>query len=190
MRTSWCERYGTGNTFGGGLKIRTTLDLDLQKAAEQAITGRLGGVGPSAALVAIDNDTGGIRAMVGGARLRRSAVQPRHAGATPARLGVQAVHARGRARERHPPGRTFVSAPKTLRPGPRGDFTVENYEDRYTGVDLAGGRHDDVGQLRVRGGRLQGRHRARSPAWPAEMGVRTPISQQPRDGARRAEARA
>src|SRR3954464_9955445 len=69
--TSWVEdqlvrRYGTGNTFGGGLKIRTTLDLDLQKAAEQAINGRLAGVGPSAALVAIDNNTGGIRAMVGG----------------------------------------------------------------------------------------------------------------------------
>src|SRR5262249_448740 len=54
--SSWVEdqlvkRYGTGNTFGGGLKIRTTLDLDFQKAAEQAIASRLAGVGPSAALV-------------------------------------------------------------------------------------------------------------------------------------------
>ena len=31
------------------------------------------------------------------------------------------------------PGRTFVSAPKTLT-GPRGEFKVENYEDRYAGV--------------------------------------------------------
>ena len=65
-RTSSSKRYGTGNTFGGGLKIRTTLDLDYQTAAEQAINGRLAGVGPSAALVAIDNKTGGVRAMVGG----------------------------------------------------------------------------------------------------------------------------
>src|SRR4029079_6350492 len=69
--TAWLEdqlvdRYGSGNAFGGGLKIRTTLDLELQKAAEQAIATRLGGIGPSAALFAIDNDTGGIRAMVGG----------------------------------------------------------------------------------------------------------------------------
>src|SRR3954471_17771791 len=69
--SSWVEdqlvkRYGTGNTFGGGLKIRTTLDLDYQTAAKQAINGRLAGVGPSAAMVAIDNNTGGIRAMVGG----------------------------------------------------------------------------------------------------------------------------
>ena len=68
--TSWVEdqlvdRYGSGNTFGGGLKIRTTLDLDFQKAAEQAIRAPRR-IGPSAALVAIDNDTGGVRAMVGG----------------------------------------------------------------------------------------------------------------------------
>ena len=40
--SSWVEdqlvkRYGTGNTFGGGLKIRTTLDLDFQTAAERSV---------------------------------------------------------------------------------------------------------------------------------------------------------
>ena len=100
-RTSSCDRYGTGNTFGGGLKIRTTLDLDFQKAAEQAIAGRLAGVGPSAALVAIDNDTGGVRAMVGRRGLPGAAVQPRHPGPPPAGLGVQAVHPGRGAREGH-----------------------------------------------------------------------------------------
>ncbi len=54
--------------YYGGLKIKTTLDLDMQKAAEQAISSELpsdSGL-PSASLVAIDNKTGEVRAMVGG----------------------------------------------------------------------------------------------------------------------------
>jgi penicillin-binding protein 1A len=54
--------------YYGGLKIRTTLDLKLQQAADQAISQELptGEHLPSASLVAIDNKTGQVRAMVGG----------------------------------------------------------------------------------------------------------------------------
>ena len=54
--------------YYGGLKIRTTLDLKLQQAADQAISQELptGENLPSASLVAIDNKTGQVRAMVGG----------------------------------------------------------------------------------------------------------------------------
>jgi penicillin-binding protein 1A len=54
--------------YYGGLKIRTTLDLKLQHAADQAISQELptGESLPSASLVAIDNKTGEVRAMVGG----------------------------------------------------------------------------------------------------------------------------
>ena len=70
--TSWAaqqvvERYGAPRAFDGGLRIKTTLDLQLQKAAEQAINGYLSDPeGPSASLVAIENSTGEVRAMVGG----------------------------------------------------------------------------------------------------------------------------
>ncbi|HME03129.1 MAG TPA: transglycosylase domain-containing protein, partial [Solirubrobacteraceae bacterium] len=70
--TSWVqqqviERYGAPRTFAGGLRIKTTLDLELQRAAEQAIGAYLPGTeGPTAALVAIENSTGEVRAMVGG----------------------------------------------------------------------------------------------------------------------------
>ncbi|HXN37288.1 MAG TPA: transglycosylase domain-containing protein [Solirubrobacteraceae bacterium] len=69
--TSWVqqqviERYGT-RAFNGGLKIRTTLDLELQRAAEQAVNNYLAyPEGPTASLVAIENSTGEVRAMVGG----------------------------------------------------------------------------------------------------------------------------
>jgi penicillin-binding protein 1A len=54
--------------YYGGLKIRTTLDLKLQQAADQAISQELpyGSGLPQASLVAIDNKTGQVRAMVGG----------------------------------------------------------------------------------------------------------------------------
>jgi penicillin-binding protein 1A len=54
--------------FYGGLKIRTTIDLSLQQAAQRAIDAEFppGSGGPTAALVAIDNKTGEVRAMVSG----------------------------------------------------------------------------------------------------------------------------
>ncbi len=54
--------------FYGGLKIKTTIDLQLQQAAQTAIDNEFppGTGGPTAALVAIDNQTGEVRAMVSG----------------------------------------------------------------------------------------------------------------------------
>ena len=53
--------------FEGGLRIETTLNMDIQKAAEAAIETVLPWEeGPAAAIVVIENDTGYIRAIVGG----------------------------------------------------------------------------------------------------------------------------
>ena len=55
------------NLYQGGLRIETTLELDLQAAAERAIDNNLGLRGdPEASLVAIRPSTGEIVAMVGG----------------------------------------------------------------------------------------------------------------------------
>jgi penicillin-binding protein 1A len=60
------DRYGSGRVFAGGMKVSSTIDPALQHSAEQAINGRLAGIGPSASLVAIENKTGEVKAMVGG----------------------------------------------------------------------------------------------------------------------------
>jgi penicillin-binding protein 1A len=65
--------YGLDALYRGGLRIRTTLDMGWQRAAERAIHSYLpGSRDPEAALVAIDPRTGAIRAMVGGRNFERS----------------------------------------------------------------------------------------------------------------------
>jgi penicillin-binding protein 1A len=76
--TSWVgqqiiERYGAPRAFNGGLTIRTTLDLGLQRSAEQAVNNYLANPeGPTASMVAIENATGEVRAMVGGRNYNES----------------------------------------------------------------------------------------------------------------------
>ena len=66
-------RYGAGRVFGGGLKVTTTIDLDLQLKARAAIETILRNPdGPAAALVAIDPQTGAVKAMFGGRNFRQS----------------------------------------------------------------------------------------------------------------------
>jgi 1A family penicillin-binding protein len=61
------KRQGYSRTFEGGLRVTTTLDPALQRAAETAVAQHLPSpADPSAALVAIDPATGEIKALVGG----------------------------------------------------------------------------------------------------------------------------
>jgi penicillin-binding protein 1A len=139
--TSWMtehliEKYRAGRVFGGGLKVRTTIDPELQDAAESAIAGRLAGVGPSASLVAIDNDTGEVKAMVGGTDFN----------ARPFNLATNGHRQPGSAFKPFilvralgdgiDPNSTWASQPKQLpfvgKKGPE-LFKVSNYEDSYLG---------------------------------------------------------
>ncbi|MBM3668313.1 MAG: hypothetical protein FJW90_12765, partial [Actinobacteria bacterium] len=69
--TSWLRQqvvdmYGAGRAFGGGLDVHSTLDLDMQESAESIAYNTLAGIEPTASIVVIDNETGGVKAMVGG----------------------------------------------------------------------------------------------------------------------------
>ena len=67
------DEYGQTKVFGGGLRVRTTIDLELQQTARDAISKWLTDAdGPSAALVAIDPRDGAVRAMIGGNNYRKS----------------------------------------------------------------------------------------------------------------------
>lgn len=63
------EDFDQDTVMKGGLQVYTTLDPTTQKAAEDAVSSRLKAIGNSklqAALVAIDPNTGYVKAMVGG----------------------------------------------------------------------------------------------------------------------------
>jgi len=66
IRSEVVEMFGADAVYGGGLTIHTTIDIDDQRAAEEAIAGVLTDpADPQAALVAVDRE-GRIRAHVGG----------------------------------------------------------------------------------------------------------------------------
>ena len=67
------EEYGAGRVFGGGLRVTSTIDLALQERARAAIEKVLRNPdGPAAALVAIEPETGAVRAMFGGRNFQES----------------------------------------------------------------------------------------------------------------------
>jgi penicillin-binding protein 1A len=130
------DRYGTARVFGGGLKVTTSIDLGLQKLARDAIAKWLTGVGPSAALVAIDPRDGRILAMVGGDNYRESqfnlAVQgERQAGSAFKPFVLATALTQGVS-----PATTFESKPVTISLGNR-NWYVHNYEGSNLGtIDL------------------------------------------------------
>jgi penicillin-binding protein 1A len=148
--TSWLrqqvvDHYGAGEAFGGGLQITSTLDLPLQEEAQQAAADRAAAVGLNAAVVVLDNATGGVRAMVGGFDYRKQ----------PFNLATQGHRQPGSAfkpftlvtalEQGISPDEVFSSAPQRLpfkaevptkHGGPKvvnEVFDVHNYEDEYLG---------------------------------------------------------
>ncbi len=70
VRAQLLERYGDARLYGGGLRVKTTLDPELQRLAYDAVYGTLDREGdPAGALVSLDS-SGHVKAMVGGKELR------------------------------------------------------------------------------------------------------------------------
>lgn len=67
VKQTLIDQHGPDAVFKGGLRVKTTIDLAMQQAAEEAIPSILNQPDdPSAAIVAIDPKTGEVRALVGG----------------------------------------------------------------------------------------------------------------------------
>jgi penicillin-binding protein 1A len=131
------DEYGAGHVFGGGLRVTTTIDLELQKIARAAIANTLKDPeGPQAALVAIQPQTGDILAMVGGSNFRESqfnlAVQgERQPGSAFKPFVLAAALQKGISPATH-----FESKKQVISLGDR-LWVVNNYEGSYLGsIDL------------------------------------------------------
>lgn len=141
VRRALQNKHGYSGTFTGGLRVTTTLDWGMQRAAERAIVTNLPNPrDPAAALVAIDPRNGEIRALVGGRNFNRAKFN----------LATQAHRQTGSAFKPF----TFVAAleqridPTAVMSGPRnltiddpmcrdpkkGDWEVSNYADETAGT--------------------------------------------------------
>jgi penicillin-binding protein 1A len=185
--TSWMtehllQRYRAGKVFAGGLNVRTTLDPELQDAAERAIVGRLAGVGPDAALVAIQNGTGEVRAMVGGSDFN---ARPFNLATNGHRQPGSAIKPFILARaldDGVDPNSVWASQPVSLPfvngHGQKGTFDVSNYDDAYYGSSSlwSATTHSDnsvFAQVGMKVGRRRVAHLAQ------RMGIRTKLSTNP-----------
>ena len=130
------DKYGAGQVFGGGLEITTTLDMPFQKAAEQAIHGRLNMVGPSASLVAIENKTGEVKAMVGGNDFDKRPFNLATNGHRQPGSSFKPFILAEALQRGYNPNQTFTSKRKIFDvPGSKDEkFVVNNYENSYAGV--------------------------------------------------------
>ncbi len=143
--------------YYGGLKIRTTIDLKMQQAAEHAIAAELpSGAGePTASLVAIDNRTGEVRAMVGGPLVNGGQDYARY----PFNLATDGHRQPGSAfkpftlavalQKGYGPTSVFDSKPLDIQ-DPRAcgqaDYRPHNYNNEYTGpttLDAATAQSDN-----------------------------------------------
>lgn len=68
VRDQLLEEYSSDEVFKGGMTVITTLDVDTQNKAQQAADAKLSTVNDNIelAMIAVDPDTGYIRAMIGG----------------------------------------------------------------------------------------------------------------------------
>lgn len=190
VRQQVVDKMGSRKAYGGGLRIKTTLDVDLQRMADNAINQwippRPGG--PSAALVALDNRTGQVRAMVGGAsgstkeeRLARFAERPfnlatqgqRQPGSIFKPFVLAAALQNGTS-----PDSTWESKKLTITvpgTGGREKFVVNNYEDNYAGVStLRNALTFSDNSVFVQVGMRTGTKKISRLI--SRMGVRTPVS--------------
>ena len=128
------ETLGAEEVRQGGLRIRTTIDVDLQQAARKAIAGRLAGVGPSAAVVTINPRNGEILAMASSAnysdsKFNLAAQGKRQPGSAFKTMALMAALRRGV----DPDSTSYVSKPLKFKDPAWGPIDVKTYDGTYRG---------------------------------------------------------
>jgi penicillin-binding protein 1A len=186
--TSWVkqqvvDRLGGGQegarlAFEGGLKVQTTIDAEMQAAAQNAVDQWLppNGVGPRAALVALDNRSGEVRAMVGGDNYDAAPFNLATQGQRQPGSSIKPFILAEALRQGISPNSVWSSRKLEIPvPGSKEIFTVNNYEGAYAGITTLArattfSDNSVFAQVGIKVGTKKVAGLAR------EMGIRTPVS--------------
>ncbi|HSR94004.1 MAG TPA: transglycosylase domain-containing protein [Solirubrobacterales bacterium] len=135
LRQQLVERYGAAKAFFGGLKVKTTLDLRLQNAAEEAVNSYLGYLPATAAVVVLDNKNAGVKAMVGGPNFETKPFNLATLGHRQPGSSIKPFTLITALEEGISPETVYESAPQEFHFGKHGQetFVVHNDEDSYLG---------------------------------------------------------
>jgi penicillin-binding protein 1A len=145
LRQQLVDRYGSGEAFGGGLQITSTLDLELQRRIEGIVASRLGGIEPTASIVVLDNDTAAVRAMVGGPNFQQAPFNLATNGHRQPGSSFKPFTLITALEQGHTTGEVYASEPQEIpfrarfrnKNGKMKEanevFEVNNYEDSYLG---------------------------------------------------------
>jgi penicillin-binding protein 1A len=135
LRQQLVDRFGAAKTFFGGLKVKSTLDLRLQAAAEEVVGSYLSGLPPTAAVVVIDNRNAGIKAMVAGPDFEEQPFNLATLGHRQPGSSIKPIILATALQQGISPETVYESSKQTFTFGKRDRevFEVNNYEDSYLG---------------------------------------------------------
>jgi penicillin-binding protein 1A len=135
LRQQLLERYGASKAFYGGLKVKSTLDLQLQGAAEEVIASYLGYLPATASVVVIDNHNSAIKALVGGTDFKERPFNLATQGRRQPGSSIKPFTLMTALEEGISPATTYESAVQEFHFGKHGKevFVVHNDEDSYLG---------------------------------------------------------
>jgi len=182
IRTQLLTRYTETDLYQKGLAVATTIDSDLQQAAAQAVADGVAKVverhpmqaAPQGALVALDSDSGRIRAMIGGVdfnenQFNRVLQANRQPGSAFKPLLYAAALEKGIA-----PGTVLADTPISLPSNGDTRWQPRNFKNEYHGsltLTEALVRSSNVGAVRL----LQQTGLDKVIALAKKMGIATPL---------------
>jgi penicillin-binding protein 1A len=176
--------------YYGNLKIHLTIDLKMQFAAQTAVNDEFpqSANGPTASLVAIDNSNGEVRAMVSGdgdynqSPFNLATLGYRQPGSAFKMFTLAAALSSGK----YGPDSIIDSKPVTIHYGPDKSekFVVHNFDNAYAGpTTLAAATATSDNSVFTQVGENSGvgtkSGLARIASFATQMGIRTPVSQNP-----------
>ena len=129
------NQLGPAKTFGGGLKVITTLNVNLQQDARDAIASVLpqNGNGPAAAMVVLDAQNGNVLAMVGGENYHRNQFNLATQGERQPGSSFKPFVLATALKDNIAPSSVLVSKPVTINADGK-IWKPNNYEGEYLGA--------------------------------------------------------